>query len=186
MGRRPSAVSAVPERAGVICTPAITRRRPPHCLGVPDPRTFPPSTIVWPPVSATAHAGYEHADPPDAGARGADAADHRRICGFDAQFGAAANYLRTGSPFLTANGGTYNNGNIGDDTPGVVRLRRVWDTWSTEYSDRAGRVGSTSRRAFLAAPPGQPPIYPSYPPPTRRRCGEFRSRSGSRTRRISG
>ena len=30
----------------------------------------------------------------------------------------------------------YNNytGNIGDDTAGVVRMRRIWDTWSTEYT----------------------------------------------------
>ena len=29
---------------------------------------------------------------------------------------------------------TQYSSNIGDDTTGVVRLRRVWDSWSTEYS----------------------------------------------------
>ena len=33
---------------------------------------------------------------------------------------------------LTANKGNYNDGNVGDDTAGVVRLRRVWDSWSTD------------------------------------------------------
>jgi hypothetical protein len=55
--------------------------------------------------------------------------------------------------------------NIGDDSTGVVRLRRVWDTWSTEYS-RAPAQGFNVATGFLAGPPaGSPPIYPSYPPP---------------------
>ena len=67
------------------------------------------------------------------------------------QFGIAANYLGTGSPFLTANNGTYNNGNIGDDSPGVVRLRRVWDSWSTAYS-QAPRHGLNDEHRFSGGP----------------------------------
>jgi hypothetical protein len=57
--------------------------------------------------------------------------------------------------------------NIGDDNPGVVRLRRVWDSWSTEYS-RAPATGvnnGSTSPGFPAGPPFSPPIYPSYPPP---------------------
>jgi prepilin-type N-terminal cleavage/methylation domain-containing protein len=84
---------------------------------------------------------------------------------FDAQFGIAALYLGVGSGYLTANKGTYNNGNLGDDdvnTVGVVRLRRVWDSWSTEYS-QAPAHGLTN--GFLVGPPYSPPVYPSYPAP---------------------
>ena len=68
------------------------------------------------------------------------------------------------NPILTANGGTYNNGNVGDDTPGVPRLRRVWDSWSTEYSV-APPSGLNVTTGFLTGPPYGPPIYPSYPAP---------------------
>ncbi len=81
---------------------------------------------------------------------------------FDAQYGVAANYLGAGSGYLTVNNGTYNNGNVGDNTPGVVRLRRVWDSWSTEYSQAPGHA-LTNR--FLVGPPYAPPVYPSYPAP---------------------
>lgn len=45
--------------------------------------------------------------------------------------------------------------NVGDDTPSVVRLRRVWDSWSTDYS------------LVPPVPPSlvAPGFYPSYPPP---------------------
>jgi hypothetical protein len=91
---------------------------------------------------------------------------------FDAQFGVATGgpnnppYLATTSPFLVANGGTYNNGNIGDDSPGVIRLRRVWDSWSTDYSRVAPGQGINSGNGQQQGPnTGYPPIYPSYPAP---------------------
>ena len=62
----------------------------------------------------------------------------------------------------------YYTGNIGDDNPAVVRLRRVWDSWSTEYTQAPGTGVNpvTSPAAFFpAGPPYTPPIYPSYPPP---------------------
>jgi hypothetical protein len=62
--------------------------------------------------------------------------------------------------------GPYNDGNLGDDRPGIVRLRRVWDSWSTDYSRAPGRgLDSTVSVGFQAGPPFSPPIYPSYPPP---------------------
>ena len=68
--------------------------------------------------------------------------------------------------------------NVGDNNTGVVRLRRVWDSWSTEYSKRR-RTGFTTippiQRASAQCRPAQwspwgplggtPPIYPSYPAP---------------------
>jgi hypothetical protein len=55
--------------------------------------------------------------------------------------------------------------NVGDDSNGIVRLRRVWDSWSTAYS-RAPAVGvGSSTGGFPVGPPFSPPIYPSYPPP---------------------
>ena len=50
----------------------------------------------------------------------------------------------------------------------MVRLRRVWDSWSTEYTQAPGTGvnPATSPAAFFpAGPPYAPPIYPSYPPP---------------------
>ncbi len=82
---------------------------------------------------------------------------------FDAQFGAAVNYLPASSPYLPVNNGNY-TGNIGDDTAGVVRMRRVWDSWSTAYS-MAPAHGLNNSTGFLFGPPYTPPIYPSYPAP---------------------
>lgn len=50
--------------------------------------------------------------------------------------------------------------NIGDDGMNVVRLRRVWDTWSTTYT----RAPATPTNPFQGAPFARP-TYPSYPPP---------------------
>jgi hypothetical protein len=56
--------------------------------------------------------------------------------------------------------------NVGDDSNGLVRLRRVWDSWSTAYSKApAIGVGPTTTGGFPVGPPFTPPVYPSYPPP---------------------
>ena len=47
-----------------------------------------------------------------------------------------------------------------DNQPGVLRLRRVFDTWSTDYS----KVDIPALSPGLA-PPFAPAVYPSYPPP---------------------
>jgi len=87
---------------------------------------------------------------------------------FDAQFGQVLNYY-AGAPNYPANNANY-TGNVGDNTPGqvggnlgVVRLRRVWDSWSTEYT-QAPATG-VNPGGYPAGPPYSPPIYPSYPPP---------------------
>ncbi len=62
--------------------------------------------------------------------------------------------------------------NVGDNTASVVRLRRVWDSWSTDYT-RAPANGvylnkanpSDTMNGFPWGPPLSPPVYPSYPPP---------------------
>jgi type II secretory pathway component PulJ len=72
---------------------------------------------------------------------------------FDAQFG--------GTTYAGYSGYT---GNVGDDSTGTIRLRRVWDSWSTEYS-RAPAIGVNPGTFFPAGPPYSPPIYPSYPAP---------------------
>jgi hypothetical protein len=72
---------------------------------------------------------------------------------FDSQFGAVA-----------YSGYANYTGNIGDDNPATIRLRRVWDSWSTDYS-RARANGIDPTTGFPLGPPVSPPIYPSYPPP---------------------
>ncbi len=55
--------------------------------------------------------------------------------------------------------------NVGDDSKGIVRLRRVWDSWSTEYSNAPATGPSPATGGFPAGYPYSPSIYPSYPPP---------------------
>ena len=75
--------------------------------------------------------------------------------------------------------------NVGDNNPGIVRMRRVWDSWSTEYSRAPanGVYNNPTRPDTIGSPPvanpnadplngapwgplgSTPPIYPSYPPP---------------------
>ena len=54
--------------------------------------------------------------------------------------------------------------NVGDDHASVIRLRRVWDSWSTDYSN-APSVGFDPSTNFPTGPPFTAPVYPSYPPP---------------------
>ncbi len=91
---------------------------------------------------------------------------------YDAQFGAVV----PGYYPLPANN-TY-TGNLGDNTAGITRMRRIWDSWSTEYSvapangvynnpNAPGPVSQGGDRLNGApwGPPFTPPIYPSYPAP---------------------
>jgi prepilin-type N-terminal cleavage/methylation domain-containing protein len=67
---------------------------------------------------------------------------------------------------------TGNSHNVGDDYGGLIRLRRVWDSWSTDYS-YAPATGVDSNNVTpsptFGFPIGPPlnglPVYPSYPAP---------------------
>ncbi len=108
-----------------------------------------PPLTVWPPIATgtayptlTATLAHEGRMPP--------LVEDLR---FDAHYGPA-----------TYPGVTY-TGNIGDDTAGVVRMRRIWDSWSTEYT-QAPSSGINVLTGFQVGPlTGSPPIYPSYPAP---------------------
>jgi prepilin-type N-terminal cleavage/methylation domain-containing protein len=80
---------------------------------------------------------------------------------FDAQFGP----VPTGT--YPAPGNNY-TGNVGDNHDAVIRLRRVWDSWSTEYSQAPATgqfINAGSGTFEKYGPPFSPPIYPSYMPP---------------------
>ncbi len=51
--------------------------------------------------------------------------------------------------------------NIGDDGTSVVRLRRVWDSWSTAYSNVPGQPANPAYGPIN----NQRPAFPSYPAP---------------------
>ena len=57
-----------------------------------------------------------------------------------------------------------NPNNVGDDSPGLNRLRRVWDSWSTDYT-QAPAVDVNLRGSTLRTDGLDRPVYPSYPPP---------------------
>ncbi|MDG3003328.1 PulJ/GspJ family protein [Paludisphaera mucosa] len=72
---------------------------------------------------------------------------------YDAQFG--QNTYRSSGVYT---------GNIGDDSGQVNRLRRVFDTWSTDYTNAPAHAIDPST-GLRVGPPNDPPVYPSYPPP---------------------
>jgi len=53
---------------------------------------------------------------------------------------------------------------LGDASNSVIRLRRVWDSWSTDYQS-APSTGYNPMTNFSTGPPLTPPIYPSFPAP---------------------
>ena len=61
--------------------------------------------------------------------------------------------------------------NIGDDAPALIRLRRTWDSWSTDYTQAYSSAvdsnpASPTVNTLIGPPNGAgPPIYPSYPAP---------------------
>jgi prepilin-type N-terminal cleavage/methylation domain-containing protein len=59
---------------------------------------------------------------------------------------------------------TLNANNLGDDNTSVVRLRRVWDSWSTDYSHPVA-TGVDVANGSPVGPPFTRPVVPSYPPP---------------------
>ena len=135
---------------------------PPY-QGSPNPGTSPsrpvlPLTITWPPVAGSPTFNLYYGSFAHEGRIPPLQSDHRLdylLWPKDPQTGIGEYnpFYATSTP-TPWSGPPYNyTGNIGDDNASVVRLRRVWDTWSTKYT--APKFG----------PPISPPIYPSYPPP---------------------
>ena len=73
-------------------------------------------------------------------------------------------------PYIKLPNNTYTlnpNNNVGDNTTGArapQRLRRVWDSWSTDYTN-APAVDINLRGSSFMPYPLDRPIYPSYPAP---------------------
>jgi hypothetical protein len=81
----------------------------------------------------------------------------------DAQYPSGYYPLYPGYP-LAANDLGNLISNIGDNAADVNRLRRVFDTWSTDYTTAPSHaVVPATGQVF--GPPFSPPVYPSYPPP---------------------
>ena len=53
---------------------------------------------------------------------------------------------------------------LGDASNNVIRLRRVWDSWSTQYTNPPS-TGFDPTTNFPTGPPFSAPIYPSFPAP---------------------
>jgi hypothetical protein len=81
----------------------------------------------------------------------------------DAQYpsGYYPKYTGAGYPYLSNDLGV-GIANIGDDSGNVNRLRRVFDTWSTDYTKAPAHATSAG---VVYGPPLTPPVLPSYPPP---------------------
>jgi hypothetical protein len=120
----------------------LTGVAPQYLLGTPATTTWGGKTVNT--ASSFAHEGRM---PPLR-------ADQR----FDAQYG------QVGVDQPCYAGYTY-DGNVGDDRPGVVRMRRVWDSWSTAYMTGLGSAQDPSPAGTIYGPPLSPPVYPAYPPP---------------------
>jgi hypothetical protein len=66
--------------------------------------------------------------------------------------------------------GGINNNNIGDNgsqSTSVIRLTRVWDSWSTDYTNAPGYDVFYNGYPGSSTPqnPNGLPVYPSYPAP---------------------
>ena len=116
-----------------------------------------PQTIAWPPINPNVNPNTPIYSTLTTFAHEGRMPPLINDLRFDAQYGAGT--------YANPPNNTY-TGNIGDNTPGIVRLRRVWDSWSTEYSRAPGTgVGPTTTGNFPLGPPWSPPVYPSYPAP---------------------
>jgi len=67
-------------------------------------------------------------------------------------------------PLIKNSAGGVDPNYLGDSNPGLQRIRRVWDTWSTDYTT-APAVDVNLRGSPILPFPLDRPIYPSYPPP---------------------
>lgn len=136
---------------------------PPYLAGTPTtpPTPLSPTHMYWPPIGNIAYVqnvlltlGHEGRMPP--------LIEDNRL-----------DYQNPNPYYISYNNYTPQypavplySSNVGDDNPGIVRLRRVWDSWSTEYSNAPSTgVGSTTGGFPVGPPSLTPPVYPSYPPP---------------------
>ena len=124
-----------------------------------------PSTLLWPPISLQTNPLT-----PTYGTLGTMAHEGRMP---PLQADNRLDYQNPNASYV--NQTTYNaqyplfpnySSNVGDDSKGIVRLRRVWDTWSTDYAQAPATSVNATNGGYPVGPPyGTPPIYPSYPPP---------------------
>jgi hypothetical protein len=91
---------------------------------------------------------------------------------FDAQYGNQS-YVPVEPYFSRVGDFNGYDGNVGDNSNQIARMRRIWDTWSTTYT-KAPATGvlpttvagvTMPGGGFPYGPPFSPPIYPSYPAP---------------------
>jgi prepilin-type N-terminal cleavage/methylation domain-containing protein len=125
-------------------------------LGSGSPIVAPLQVTIWPPVSS---GGVPYSTVSQTFAHEGRMPPLVEDLRFDAQYGPGVYGLPSGNTYT---------GNIGDDNPGIVRLRRVWDTWSTEYTQAPAtgvNAATGANNGFPVGPPFTPPIYPSYPAP---------------------
>ncbi len=64
-------------------------------------------------------------------------------------------------PTFVDNTGTLQANNIGENSNSTIRLRRVWDSWSTEYTNAPDLPLDPTQGPLN----NRPPVYPSYPAP---------------------
>lgn len=53
----------------------------------------------------------------------------------------------------------------GDNSPDTIRMRRTWDSWSTDYSQAPASGINAQTGQPIGYPYGGLPVYPSFPPP---------------------
>lgn len=145
-------------------TPPLPPTTPPFIAGVASYPTYTgnsvnPCPFPWPPTAAVTNSpdiyrtfAHEGRIPPLV-------ADAR----FDPQL--LRHTLVTGDWYAPPYSGFTYTGNVGDDDPSVIRLRRVWDSWSTTYTESPATGKNPVSGLEIGPPNGSPPIYPSYPPP---------------------
>jgi hypothetical protein len=131
---------------------------PPYLYGLPvtaaGAGSTPLFTITWPPNNVGLLSGLTFST------YNQTMAHEGRIPPLSADFRVDYQY-----PNLTFVAGYPNYvNNLGDNRAGIIRLRRVWDTWSTDYAlPTVTGFDPTTKQKI--GPPFTPPVYPSYPPP---------------------
>lgn len=130
--------------------------------GMPPFLSATPSPVQWPPINAVNVPFHDPLTSFMHEGRMPPLSTDLRV---DAQYGSVVAGFYANFPNYT--------GNLGDNQNTTVRLRRVWDSWSTDYSRAPGTGVMPPQQGgsgyptsnFPIGPPFSPPVYPSYPPP---------------------